>query len=195
MPAKGKSPGVAVLLSLIPGLGHIYAGQTEKGIILFVVTGLAGVLMVIAAALQFAMPLLVAVTAPLYVIVVGPALVIYSMADSYRAATAANTRGETAGRAPVADVWGETTGRGAAANARGETASRATAGNGGWWMNLAEATLWGLLLVVVGLFLVLHAAFPQVIRFGLVWPLLILVVGVAVLVRASGHGFSGGTRR
>jgi hypothetical protein len=176
-----KSPALAVLLSLVPGLGHIYAGETAKGIILFVATGVAGVLMVIAAGLQHAFPLLVAVTVPLYFTVVGPALVIYSMADSYRAVAAANARGGAAFHAPS----------GGDGTAAGSTAVGRTphAPESGWWMDIAEATVWGLVLAVVGLFLVLHAAFPGVVSSGLVWPLLILVIAVAVLVRASGRGF------
>lgn len=175
-----KNPAIAVVLSLVPGLGHVYAGETAKGLVLFVATGLAGVLMVFAGIVGF--PLLVAVTAPLYFGVVGPALVIYSMADSYRAVAAANAGGEAAFRGPC----------GGSESADGSTAAGGmphAPGAGGWWIGIGEATLWGLVLVAVGLFTVLHAAFPAVVRLGLVWPLSILVIGVAVLVRASGRGF------
>ena len=44
----GKSPGLAALLSfLIIGLGQVYLGLTKKGIILFVLAIVSGVLMMI----------------------------------------------------------------------------------------------------------------------------------------------------
>jgi len=199
MGAVRKSPAVAVLLSFVPGLGHVYVGQTVKGLVLFVTTGVLGFLMVVGATLQYAVPLLAVLTAPLYVVVVGPALVIYSMADSYRAAAAANARAE--GASGAADESNGTTGnmptegdgaRTAEDDGAGPPTPSPTPPGNGWSMDLPQATIWGLALTGVGLFLVLRAAFPGVIRFGLLWPLLILGFGLAVLWRALGRDMSGG---
>jgi hypothetical protein len=187
MTPKRKSPGLAALLSVIPGLGHVYAGDTGKGLLLSLGTGLAGILMAVVPGVQFAFsgewpggasspfgpPMTVAVTAPLFFVVVGPALVIYSMASAHALVVKNN-----------AVIDGGPAGTGAG---RGDSAPP-----GGWVTGPRQAALWGAVLTVLGLFLVVPAAAPgslgPVLRF---WPLLVIATGVAVIAGAAGRGRRG----
>ncbi len=212
-----KSPGLAVFLSLVPGLGHVYAGQGMKGVLLFLGTALAGFLMVIVPGVQFAFgpfaesfagsfpgagvfspgwdpfrsPMAVALTAPLFVLVIGPTLVIYSMVSSHRAVLEWNAAVEAATGVGPARPMGPA-GPGAPATplpspSRPDSASAAAPD--GWAVTASQATLWGAILAALGLLLLVPHLLPGVvISAGRLWPLLLVALGVAVVWGAAGRG-------
>ncbi len=208
MNARKKSPALAVLLSIIPGLGHVYAGEVGKGLVLFVGTGLAMFLMVIipglGAASSFAGAwfgegidfmgpnMAVAVTAPLFFVVVAPALVVYSMASSHRSIVSRNAAIDGG------LVYGPAEQTGVAAPS--ETAGAAPAlssanGRGEWLVAPGQATLWGVVLSAIGLVLILPPLFPSIfVSAGRLWPLLLVVVGGAVIWGATSSGRLGRDR-
>ncbi len=213
MTPRKKSPGLAVLLSLIPGLGHVYAGEGGKGLLLFLATALAGFLMIIVPGVQFAFssiaggipsagynPLVgdmtVAVTAPLYIFVVGPALVIYSAASSHRsivqqnAATGAAKGAALAGGVPEAGTVTFAGNGSVGAPAGGPpAASWGTGYAGEWTIPTGQAAFWGVVLTTLGVVLVLPPLFPGLsVSAGRLWPLLLVVLGAAVIWGAAGDG-------
>lgn len=210
---RKKSPGLAVLLSLIPGLGHVYAGEGGQGALLFLATALTGFLMIIVPGVQFALgsfaggippagfsplagDMTVAVTAPLYVLVVGPALVIYSMASSHRSIVRQNAAINAAeglvqaGGDPAAGVATSAGSGSADAPAGGlPSASRGTGYAGEWTVLTGQAAFWGIVLTALGLLLVLPPLFPGLsVSAERLWPLLLVVLGAAVIWGAAGNG-------
>jgi signal peptidase I len=83
-PTVGREPWLAVVLSLLaPGLGHLYCGGLVEGLVLFLVSLLFVPLVVVAALLTPATPVLVGL------VVAGVALLgvyLYAAAGAYRAA-------------------------------------------------------------------------------------------------------------
>lgn len=185
MRPRKKSPFLAVLLSLIPGLGHLYAGEAGKGVLLFLGTTLAGFLMVIVPGLQLAFGSLsgawmnswdfplaggmtVAATASLYVLVIGPALVIYSMANSHRSVARYNE---------AVDAGGLGSG------------GLGSGGPGSWTLSATQTIFWGLVLIVLGALLILPPLLPGLfVSAGQFWPLLLVVLGLAVIWGVADNG-------
>ncbi len=208
MNVRKKSPALAVLLSIIPGLGHVYAGEVGKGLVLFVGTGLAMFLMVIipglGAASSFAGAwfgggidfmgpnMAVAVTAPLFFVVVAPALVIYSMASSHRSIVNHNAAIDGA----LGDGPAETAGSAGIGGAVGASPAAASGnGRGEWLVAPGQAMLWGVVLSAIGLVLILPPLFPSIfVSAGRLWPLLLVVVGGAVIWGATSSGRLGRDR-
>lgn len=93
-----KSPGVAVLLSLFPGLGQIYNGQPGKALVFF----LSWVGCIYGAAQIDAMPFAFGI----------PFVYLYNLVDAYRSACAVNARAQGGMRSEdeVAEspAWGAT---------------------------------------------------------------------------------------
>lgn len=222
MAPKKKSPGLAVVLSLIPGLGHLYAGEAGKGVLLFLATALGGFLMIVLPGIQLAFSSMnemwtssfdpftahaaVVITAPLYVLVIGPALVIYSMASSHRSVVQHNEAvdaaydaadglapvGAAAGAPAAAPVASATSTAVGTAGATGATmpAGHGQAGHGGdWLITDGQAYVWGAILAALGAVLVLPPLFPGLfVSASRLWPLLLVVVGGAVIWGAAGSG-------
>ena len=204
MRPRKKSPFLAVLLSLIPGLGHLYAGEAGKGVLLFLGTTLAGFLMVIVPGLQLAFGSLsgawtnswdfqplaggmtVAATASLYVLVIGPALVIYSMASSHRSVVRYNE---------AVDAGGLGSGRPGVVVGSGGGGAPAGDGSGGpgsWTLSATQTIFWGLVLTILGALLVLPPLLPGLfVSAGQLWPLLLVVLGLAVIWGVAGNGHLG----
>jgi len=199
---RKKSPFLAVLLSLIPGLGHLYAGEAGKGVLLFLGTTLAGFLMVIVPGLQLAFGSLsgawmnswdfqplaggmtVAATASLYVLVIGPALVIYSMASSHRSVVRYNEAVDAAGSLAQAGVGGGTDGFMAGP---GQTVRPRD-----WTLSATQTIFWGLVLTILGALLILPPLLPDLfVSAGQLWPLLLVVLGLAVIWGVAGNGHLG----
>jgi len=217
MDIRKKSPGLAVLLSLIPGLGHVYAGEAGKGLLLFVGTGLAGFLMVLVPGLgavsslagswssgvfdPMSAGMAVVVTAPLFVLVIGPALVIYSMASSHRTVIKQNAAidagmglGSVAGAAGVA-LSGPEAGAAADGGLPGALPAAAISpdiGTGDWTVVPGQATFWGAVLAALGVLLILPPLFPGLVTsIGQLWPLALVVLGAAVIWGATANGRMG----
>jgi len=93
-----KSPAVAVLLSLFPGLGQIYNGQPAKALVFF----LSWVGCIYGAAQIDPMPFAFGI----------PFIYLYNLVDAYRSACAANARqqGEARSEEEVVEspAWGAT---------------------------------------------------------------------------------------
>jgi len=207
---RKKRPFLAVLLSLIPGLGHLYAGEAGKGVLLFLGTTLAGFLMVIVPGLQLAFGSLsgawtnswdfqplaggmtVAATASLYVLVIGPALVIYSMASSHRSVARYNEAVDAAGSLAQAGVGGGTDGVMVGSGGGGAPAGDGSGGPGSWTLSATQTIFWGLVLTVLGALLILPPLLPGLfVSAGQLWPLLLVVLGLAVIWGVAGNGHLG----
>lgn len=197
VPSARKSPGLAVLLSLVPGLGHVYVGQLAKGIALFVAASAGWVLLVVAPAVAGPLSLLnggadwfalggVVVTAPLYLFVIGPALVIYSMADSYRLARNRNA---------TLDAGAASAQPGAAAEAQAGSGRRnavAPAHPANSAMDPRDVLVWGSVLAGLGALLILGAAAPAAARLvARLWPLLLIGFGLLVIFGHVGNNGRG----
>ena len=129
-PAKtAKSPGLALVLSLFPGLGQVYNGQPAKALVFFFAWAGSIYLSVEGNAMPFALLI--------------PFVYFYNMVDAYRSAALANARGLGAPEEELAEspAWGGSlVGLGLLLLA-----------NNLGWLNLAALErYWPLLLIVAG---------------------------------------------
>jgi TM2 domain-containing membrane protein YozV len=130
-PAKtAKSPGLALVLSLFPGLGQVYNGQPAKALVFFF--GWAGSIYLSAEGNPMPFALLI------------PFVYFYNMVDAYRSAVLANAR--NAGTAEEEGV-AESPAWGASLVALGLLL---LANNLGWLNLAALQRYWPLLLIVAG---------------------------------------------
>ena len=94
-PAKAaKSPGLALVLSLFPGLGQVYNGQPAKALVFFFAWAGSIYLSAEGNAMPFALLI--------------PFVYFYNMVDAYRSAALANARGLGAAEEELAEspAWG-----------------------------------------------------------------------------------------
>jgi hypothetical protein len=178
---NGKSPFLAAILSVVPGVGHLYLGYIVKGVTIMAVTAGGFVMMVVAPFVTHyeARPEAL-VSAVLYVLVVGPVCFFYAVFDAYhlaRAGRAGAAGGRVAGVAPAG---------GGAALEPASDAGAAVVGPRGGGEPAAETrstSTWGGILTGIGLISLIWThggkAWHTIFR---LWPVLIIAVGVYLAI-------------
>ena len=98
----GKSPFLAAVLSLIPGVGHLYLGLATKGLTLLTITLGGFVLMVVAPMVASMGPRTEAmVSVVVYFLLIAPVCLFYSIFDAYHAAKGSPVDGISLGSRPA----------------------------------------------------------------------------------------------
>jgi TM2 domain-containing membrane protein YozV len=158
---KRKSPGLAALLSLLPGLGQFYNGQSVKGIVFL--------------AVFFGLVQLTEHDDFVALFVVG--FYLYAVYDAYRTARQINAAVVEASRAQTAP----------AAAAPGPTQEPATPRPADLSLsfNTREGSrVWGYMLVALGVLLLLaNLGIPVLHLIRVLWPVGLIVLGARMLKR------------
>lgn len=183
--ATGKSPFLAAILSFIPGVGHLYVGLTTKGLTLLTITLGGFVLMVVAPMMTSMGPRLEGmVSVILYVLLIAPICLFYSIFDAYHAAkgTGAYSGAGGAGGATGAAGVGNGVGNGRGTAGMDGAADVSADADCGYPAANQHTLTWGIILTLTGLVsLAWSVGGYRMTYFLRLWPLVLVALGLLIL--------------
>ncbi len=179
----GKSPFLAAILSLIPGVGHLYLGLATKGLALLTITLGGFVLMVVAPMVASMGPRPEAmVSVVVYFLLIAPVCLFYSMFDAYHIAKGSPVEDLPLGRKkPATDTSAGAATGAAAVESAGEQADPAYL-EYCCAVNNQRSLTWGVILTLTGLLSLGWTVGGYRMTYLLrLWPLVLVALGLVIL--------------